>query len=53
MSAKITRACVLDTGGGDCGILDSPKVVTEWLTFLLHIREVLGSSLGPETGYPE
>jgi hypothetical protein len=28
------------------------KVVVEWLT-LLHIREVPGSNLGPETGYPE
>jgi hypothetical protein len=25
----------------------------EWLTLLLHIQEVLGSKLGPETGYPE
>jgi hypothetical protein len=29
------------------------KVVVEWLTILLHIREVPDSNLGPETGYPE
>jgi hypothetical protein len=27
--------------------------VVEWLTYLLPIREVPGSNLGPETGYPE
>jgi hypothetical protein len=31
----------------------SPKVVIEWLKLLLHIQEVPGSNLGPETGYPE
>jgi hypothetical protein len=31
----------------------TPNVMVEWLTFLLRIREVLGSNLGPETGYPE
>jgi hypothetical protein len=25
----------------------------EWLAVLLHVWEVLGSNLGPETGYPE
>jgi hypothetical protein len=30
----------------------APNVLVEWLTLLLCIREVLGSSLGPETGYP-
>jgi hypothetical protein len=29
-----------------------PNVVFEWLTLLLHIREVLDSNLGPETGCP-
>jgi hypothetical protein len=27
------------------------NVVVEWLTFLLRIREVPGSNLGPEAGY--
>jgi hypothetical protein len=31
----------------------SPNVVVEWLTLLLLIREVLGTDLGPETGYPD
>jgi hypothetical protein len=30
-----------------------PNVTTEWLTPLLHIREDLGSNIGPETGYPD
>jgi hypothetical protein len=30
-----------------------PKVVVEWLKLLLHNREVPGSNLGPETGYPD
>jgi hypothetical protein len=30
-----------------------PNVVVEWLTFLLHIKEVPGSNFGPETGYPD
>jgi hypothetical protein len=30
----------------------NPNTVVEWLT-LLRIREVLGSDLGPETGYPD
>jgi hypothetical protein len=30
-----------------------PNVVVEWLTLLLRIWEVLGSNLGPETGYPD
>jgi hypothetical protein len=30
-----------------------PNVVVEWLTPLLHIRDVPGSNLGPETGYPD
>jgi hypothetical protein len=25
----------------------------EWLTFLIRIREVPGSNLGPQTGYPD
>jgi hypothetical protein len=29
------------------------NVVVEWLAFLLCIREVPGSNLGPETGYPD
>jgi hypothetical protein len=28
------------------------NVMVKWLTLLLRIREVLGSNLGPETGYP-
>jgi hypothetical protein len=27
-----------------------PNIVIEWLALFLHIREVLGSNLGPETG---
>jgi hypothetical protein len=27
--------------------------VIEWLTLLLHIREIPGSNLSPDTGYPE
>jgi hypothetical protein len=27
--------------------------VIEWLTLLFRIREVPGSILGPETGYPD
>jgi hypothetical protein len=30
-----------------------PNIVVEWLTPLLRIREVLGSNVGPETGYPD
>jgi hypothetical protein len=30
---------------------DSPNVLVKWLKFLLYIREVLGSNLGPETAY--
>jgi hypothetical protein len=29
------------------------NVVFEWLTFLLHIREVPGSNLNPETDCPD
>jgi hypothetical protein len=29
------------------------KVLVEWLTLLLTIREVPGSILGRETGYPD
>jgi hypothetical protein len=29
------------------------NVVVKWLIFLHHIREVPGSNLGPETGYPD
>jgi hypothetical protein len=28
-----------------------PSLATEWLALVLRIREVPGSSLGPETGY--
>jgi hypothetical protein len=30
-----------------------PNVVVEWLAFLLRIREIPGSNLGPETGCPD
>jgi hypothetical protein len=30
-----------------------PNIVVERLTFLLRIREVTGSNLGLETGYPD
>jgi hypothetical protein len=30
-----------------------PNVVVEYLARLLRIREVLGSNVGPETGYPD
>jgi hypothetical protein len=29
------------------------NITVEWLALLLCIREVPGSNLGPETGYPE
>jgi hypothetical protein len=29
------------------------NVVADWLTILLSIREVPGTNLGPEIGYPE
>jgi hypothetical protein len=29
------------------------KKWVEWLALLLHIREVPGSNLGPETDYPD
>jgi hypothetical protein len=29
------------------------NVAVEWLALLLHIQEVLGSNLSPETGYPD
>jgi hypothetical protein len=32
---------------------DLLNIVVEWLTLLLCIQEVLGSNLGPETGYPD
>jgi hypothetical protein len=28
------------------------RTCVEWLTLLLSIREVTGSNLGPDTGYP-
>jgi hypothetical protein len=28
------------------------KIEEEWSAFLLHIQEVLGSSIDPESGYP-
>jgi hypothetical protein len=33
-------------------IKDGPNVVAEWVTLLLRIREVPGSSLRSITGYP-
>jgi hypothetical protein len=33
--------------------INQPNAVVESLTLLFRIREVLGSKLGPETGYPE
>jgi hypothetical protein len=30
-----------------------PNVAVQWLTLLLRMREVSGSNLGPETGYPD
>jgi hypothetical protein len=30
-----------------------PSVAAEWLTLLLRIRELSGSNLSPETGYPD
>jgi hypothetical protein len=29
------------------------NVVVKWLILLLHILEVSGSNIGPETGYPD
>jgi hypothetical protein len=34
-------------------ISKKPNVAVEWLKPLLHIREVPGSNLDPETGYPD
>jgi hypothetical protein len=34
-------------------IFNRPYFVVEWLAFLLCIREVPGSDLGPDTGYPD
>jgi hypothetical protein len=33
--------------------IDTSNFVVEWLTLLLRICEFPGSSLGPETGYPD
>jgi hypothetical protein len=33
-------------------LVDISNVVIETLTLLLHVREVLGSNLGSQTGYP-
>jgi hypothetical protein len=33
--------------------LKKPKVLAEWLTLLLRIREIPGSNIGPEIGYPD
>jgi hypothetical protein len=30
-----------------------PYGVVQWLTFMLRIREIPGSNLGPEIGYPD
>jgi hypothetical protein len=37
---------------GDC-VIFTLNVLVEWLTLLLNIREIPGSNLGPETGYPD
>jgi hypothetical protein len=29
------------------------KIEEEWSAFILHIQEVLGSSIDPESGYPD
>jgi hypothetical protein len=29
------------------------NVGVEWLVFLLHIRDILGSNVGVETSYPD
>jgi hypothetical protein len=34
----------------DCRLPDIPNVVVMWLAFLLRVREVSVSNLGPETG---
>jgi hypothetical protein len=33
--------------------LQVPNIAVEWLTHLFRIREVPGSNLGPDTGYPD
>jgi hypothetical protein len=33
--------------------IQNGSIVVEWLALLLCIRDVPGSNLGPETGYPE
>jgi hypothetical protein len=45
----------MDSNGLTINSLDNvqPNVVVEFLTLLLGIQKVLGSNLGPETGYPE
>jgi hypothetical protein len=37
----------------ECKSEQLQNVVVEWLTLLLRIQEVPGSSNGPEGGYPE
>jgi hypothetical protein len=32
-------------------LIVKPNVVVEWWSFLLRIREIPGTNLGPETGY--
>jgi hypothetical protein len=29
------------------------NIMVEWLSLFIHIRELVGSNLDPETGYPE
>jgi hypothetical protein len=33
--------------------MEQPNVVGDWITLLLRIQEDPGSSLGPETDYPD
>jgi hypothetical protein len=34
-------------------VWENPNVVVDWLTMLVRIREVPGSYLEPEPGYPD
>jgi hypothetical protein len=38
---------------GSSSMTQKPNFVVEWLTLLLHIREVPGSNLDQETGYSD
>jgi hypothetical protein len=37
----------------DIGTHLNTDIMAEWLALLLHIQEVSGSNLGPETSYPD